>query len=102
MPPVNGRFVVFVQGGFATAARKDMRGRLVACNEHGERVGEDHQHARLTNAQVDEIRDRYEASEAVGYKTLARDYGVAVRTIRDIVNFRRRNAHPERWKRIDN
>lgn len=91
--------------GVAVAARKDQRAKLVACNESGERVGEDHFNARLTNAQVDEIRDRYEAYPLghklhEGYRLLAQAFGVSKRTIRNIVNYERRNVWPAKWKRV--
>lgn len=71
------------------------------------RVGEDHQKATLSDRQVEEMRDRYEAGldgsgPKVGYRVLAKLFGVSKRTVRDIVNYRRRVAYPERWKRIDN
>jgi hypothetical protein len=113
-PTGEGSFVALVDG-LATAARKSQKSRLVACNEHGERVGEDHQHAVLTNAQVEEIRDRYEAAAELrrgvpnghhvkgelGYRALAREYGVSKRTIREIVKYNRRNVWAARWKRVD-
>lgn len=104
--PVNRPFLA-IENGQARAARKSLKGKLVACNERGERVGEDHQHAVLTNAQVEEIRDRYEAypdghARHEGYRMLARAYGVSKRSIRDIVHYQKRNVWPARWKRIDN
>lgn len=110
-PPSKGFLTITVEG-VATSARKDQRSRLVACSEgsgkpnsHGARVGEDHPNADLSNAQVEEIRDRFEAYDLghprhEGYLRLAKVYGVSRRTIRDIVNYRRRNVFPARWKRV--
>ena len=71
------------------------------------RVGEDHQKATLSDLQVEAMRDRYEAGvegtgPKVGYRVLAKEFGVSKRTVRDIVNYRRRVAYAERWKRVDN
>lgn len=101
-----GRFLTITVEGVATSARKDLRGRLVACNESGDRIGEGHKNAVLTDAQVEEIRDRFEAyplgdPRHEGYRLLARAYEVSKRTIRDIVDYRRRNVWPAKWKRID-
>ena len=42
--------------------------------------------SRLTSEQVAEIRRRY-AREDIGYKRLARDYGVSRTTIRSVVRW---------------
>ena len=98
-------FVHLTVEGTVSAARKDQRAKLVACSDTGERVGEYHHKARLTDAQVDQIRDRFEAHpvghpQHEGYRVLAKAYGVSKRTIRDIVDYRRRNAFPAKWKRV--
>jgi Mor family transcriptional regulator len=58
-------------------------------NHKGYRVGEFHQAAKLTDAQVEEIRKRYLAYVR-GYEKLAREYGCSVSTVRDIVQHRTR------------
>jgi hypothetical protein len=95
-----------IADGQPTHARKDTKGKLVACNELGDRIGEGHRNARLTDAQVEEIRDRFEAHPVghaahEGYRVLSRAFGVSKRTIRDIVDYRRRNVWPAKWKRVD-
>lgn len=107
-----GGFVHLTVEGYVAFARKDQRSRLVACSEgtgkpnsHGARVGEDHPQATLTNAQVEEIRDRFEAYDVghpkhEGYLRLAKAFGVGRRTVRDIVHYRKRNVFPARWKRV--
>lgn len=92
--------------GQPTHARKSAKGKLVACNELGDRIGEGHHNARLTDAQVEEIRDRFEAwpighADHEGYLSLSRAFEVSKRTIRDIVEYRRRNVWPAKWKRVD-
>ena len=75
-------------GGYTRPNPSPVRGRLVALNESGtQRIGEGHQRARLTDAQVDQIRDAYEQGlegegPRVGYKTLAKRFGVSKRTVR--------------------
>ena len=105
-------FVHLTVQGQVAFARKDQRTKLVACsdgsgkpNSHGTRVGEDHPRATLTNAQVEEIRDRFEAYELghpkhEGSWVLAKAYGVSRRTVRDILSYRNRSAFPARWKRV--
>lgn len=63
--------------------------RLIAVNERGRRIGEDHPHARLTNAEVElllEIRER----EGWSYTRLARKFDIAKTTARDYIKGRRR------------
>lgn len=66
-------------------------------NHTGHRVGEDHQNARLTDAQVRRMRKDYEreASRAGtggggGYGTMAKRYGCGESTARDIITYRTR------------
>jgi hypothetical protein len=54
---VTGAFIHLSVDGRMTA-RKDLRSKLVAVTETGVRVGEDHGKAKLTDAQVEEMRDR--------------------------------------------
>lgn len=71
----------------------------VAVSDAGCRVGEYHPKARLSDAQVDLIRDIWEEGFA-GYATLAKHFGVSKSTIRDICRYERRNVAPTRWKRV--
>lgn len=81
------------------------RRRLVACGVFG-RVGEDHPKAKLTDEQIEAMRAEYEHGQEVGppvgYRALAKKYGVSRTHVRDLVQFKRRNTPPDRWKRIDN
>jgi hypothetical protein len=80
--------------------------RLVALNESGtQRIGEDHAGAKLTNAQVDAIRDEFEAyplghPKHVGYRLLAKKWGMGKSTIRDICTYTSRNHWAGRWKKV--
>jgi len=58
-------------------------------NHTGHRIGEWHQRAKLTDAQVRAIRDDYAAGRG-GYLTLARQYGCGASTVRDICTYRTR------------
>lgn len=56
-------------------------------NHTGHRVGECHHRAKLTDAQVKEIRALY---PAMGYGRIAKQYGVGESTVRDIITYRTR------------
>jgi hypothetical protein len=81
--------------------------RFVALNEEGtQRIGEDHPRAKLSDAQVEQIRDEYEAHpqghpEHVGYRLLAKKWNIHPSMVRNIVTYRRRNQWAGRWKQID-
>lgn len=72
--------------------------RIVQVNERGLRIGEDHQHARLTDAECEMIRRLHE--EGLSYKRLAEKFEVGKSTIADIVKFRRRGQHPSDWRKV--
>lgn len=84
--------------------------QTVALNDIDYRVGETHHNVLsaakpLSDADVERIRDEYEAHplghpEHVGYRALAKKWGVSKRTIRDIVEYKRRNQWVARWKRV--
>ncbi|CAB4198792.1 hypothetical protein UFOVP1324_19 [uncultured Caudovirales phage] len=79
----------------------------MALNESGtQRIGEHHARAKLSDAQVEAIRDIYEKHPVghplhIGYKNLMKMFpGVAKRTLRDIVNYDKRNQWAGSWKKI--
>ena len=55
----------------------------------GHRCGESHQRAKLTDAQVIEMR-RLHASGELGYRKLASLFGCGQSTVRDICTYRTR------------
>jgi hypothetical protein len=60
--------------------------KLVAVNDAGMRIGEDHPKARYTNREIElvlELRD-----QGQGYGTIARKMEMPKRTVRDICNGR--------------
>lgn len=73
--------------------------KVVAVNERGQRVGEDHQKSRLTNEQVDRVRDLHELHD-LSYGQLSKMFGVSKNCIADICKYRRRVATPFGWKTL--
>ena len=69
-------------------------------------VGEDHHCAKLTDAQVEEIRCMHEAKKG-GYRRIAQwveqTYGIKINyaTVRDIVLYRRRACTPDGYVAVE-
>ncbi len=57
-------------------------------NHRGYRVGEGHQRAKLSDAQVRAMRKLHE--QGLGYRKLSREFGCGESTARDICTFRTR------------
>lgn len=56
-------------------------------------AGESHPHAKLTDAQVDEMRDLHEdEQQPMSYRQLAKRFGVPLPTVRSICSYRRRST----------
>lgn len=72
--------------------------RTICVNELGLRIGDDHQNARLTDAEVEMIRVLH--GEGMSYKTLADKFEVGKSTVADIVKFRRRGQLASGWRVI--
>lgn len=72
---------------------------IVAISDRGRRCGEGHPKARLSDAQVDEMRDLNEGGW--GYKRLAARFQVPVGTVADICTYTRRVAIVAGAKRIN-
>lgn len=68
-------------------------------NDRGRRIGETHHNALISDAQVDRMRDRHE-DDGAGYRKIAREFGVALTTVRKICTYERRAQTPDRWKTI--
>ena len=69
--------------------KKSLGFHQIRRNHTGHRMGEHHQRAKLTDAQVAEIRAKYRPYRR-GYRQLAREYGCGESTIRDICQYRTR------------
>ncbi len=59
-------------------------------------IGEDHHNAKLTDAQVETIRDLYD--QGFGYRAIARKLDLKRSTVRDICTFRRRGCTPDGYR----
>ena len=71
----------------------------IALNERGLRIGQDHQRAVLTDAEVELIRSLRE--DGLRYPAIARIFEVSVYTIGRICRFERRAQTPARWMTVD-
>jgi hypothetical protein len=74
--------------------------KVIAVNDKGYAIGEDHRNAKLTNEQIDRIRDLHE-DHGLKYSQLAEMYGVSKSMIAGICQYRRRAQTPFGWKTLD-
>lgn len=58
-------------------------------NENGRYIGESHPKAKLSNADVDRMREMHEDAN-VSERCIARRFGVSRRTVRDILSYKNR------------
>ena len=72
----------------------------VPVNEWGATIGEHHWKARLTDKQIDEIRDLHE-DHNISYGQLAKQFNTSKEAIAKICRYERRAQTPERWKKIE-
>jgi transposase len=70
----------------------------VAVNERGLRIGEDHQNAVLTDAEVELVRMLH--SEGMSYRDIAAKFEIGKSTVADICKYRRRGQTISAWKRV--
>lgn len=70
---------------------------FIAVDENGLRIGETHPNAKLTDAQVDEMRDLRE-NDGLTYDQLAERFGVPYITVQKICTYARRASTIARWK----
>lgn len=61
--------------------------KLVGVNEHGLRVGQDHQRAKLTDHEVEMMRKLHE-DDGVGYRRLSKMFEVGKTTVRNICGYK--------------
>ena len=71
--------------------------KLIGVNERGLRVGEYHQHAKLSNEDCESIRDLND--QGWSYKRLSERFKVSKSCIAGICQHRRRCCFPTAWKR---
>lgn len=72
--------------------------RIVAVNVAGLRIGEDHPNAKLTDAEVELIRQMHEAG--MGYEELADKFEVSKWAIGRICRYERRAQTPCNFKPV--
>jgi hypothetical protein len=73
------------------------KGRLLAVNEDGRRIGESHPRAKLSNADLDrvfELRD-----SGLSPKQIADEVGISRRHVDRLLNCTARNHTPASWRR---
>lgn len=73
---------------------------VVAINEKGRRIGDSHQRSRISNHDVDLMRELRE-EHRLSYKELAEKFDVSESLVKQICNYRIRSQTPVRWKIID-
>lgn len=76
---------------------------MIGVNARGVRVGEDHQRAKLTNAEVDlifELREPTDGAQPLSFGEIARKFEISKGTVRDIICGRRRSQYPVAFKRV--
>ena len=76
-----------------------MKRKIVCVNAKNYRIGEDHGRAKLTNEQVDEMRDLRE-DKGWSLIALSRCFGVSVSTVHAIVNYRTRAQTPHGYRTL--
>lgn len=72
--------------------------KLVAVNESGLRIGEDHPKARYTNHEVDLVLQLHD--QGAGYGKIAAKMDMPKSTVQDFCNGRRRNQCPAEFKPV--
>lgn len=71
----------------------------IALNERGNRVGDSHHNAKLTNNEVDQLIAMHEAG-GIGYRRLAKIWEVSPATARNLIKGRRRAQTPASYKAV--
>ncbi len=72
---------------------------LVAVNDRGMRIGENHQRAKLTNHEVDLIRDLYD--EGMRVSEIARKFEIPKSYAWDICHYNVRCQTAEKFKEVE-
>ncbi|HHV49092.1 MAG TPA: hypothetical protein GXX56_09065 [Rhodocyclaceae bacterium] len=72
--------------------------KTVAVNEAGLRIGEDHPNAKLTDGEVEMIRQLHE--EGVSYKVLAEKFEISKGAVAKICRYERRGQYLADFKTV--
>lgn len=75
-----------------------MKTKLVAVNQDGRRIGEDHPRARLTDTEIEIVLELY--ANGLGYGRIAAKMGVSKSAVRQWVKGVWRAQYPSRFKRV--
>jgi hypothetical protein len=76
-----------------------MAGYMVGVNDRGDRVGESHVRAKLSDSLVNHLRNLHE-HQGLGWRRLAELFTeIPPSTIQKIIAYERRAQTPTRWKR---
>lgn len=73
------------------------RAPVIAVNDEGRRIGQSHHRAKLSDAEVDLMRELHE-DYGFGYRRLAAKFECGVTTVRHIVTYAKRAQTPMRFK----
>lgn len=73
--------------------------RFIAVNEQGRRVGDSHHNAKLTDHEVELLRQLHR-EKAMGYKKLAAKFECSVALAAKICQGRRRGQVVAQWRRV--
>jgi hypothetical protein len=77
--------------------------RLIALNDRGNPIGEDHPRAKLTNAEVElihELANPTDGAKPLSQREIARKFEISRGTVGDIMSFRRRAVYAVGWRRV--
>ena len=77
--------------------------KLVGVDDRNCRIGEDHPKAKLSDADVELIRELYEPSDGaqpLTMREIAVKFEVSVGQVHNIVTFRQRATYPAGWRRV--
>ena len=72
---------------------------IIALNENGYRIGSSHHNAKIPDEVIDEIRDLHE-EQGIGYRKLAKMFGLTRSSVQKICNYERRAQTPDRYKTV--
>lgn len=72
---------------------------IVGVSDQGYRVGQYHPRAKLSDHEVDLIRELYE-EHGLSMQEIADKFEVAKSTVQDIVTYRKRATAPVGWRKV--
>lgn len=72
--------------------------KLIAVNERGYRIGEDHHNAQATDSDVEQCLRLH--AQGYGYRRIARIMGIGRSTVRDYITGKRRAQRASKFRRV--